>query len=201
MTAWTSMPPWKFMPPSAIGGVRVDMCTAPSLDFGECLHSWCCMNPAFGCFKRLDRVSAAHFVSGQRLPARMISNLSSAFVPVYNPSHPTLLPTQSYAECRPMARNTKAGKCVDGDGWVCPESWMHKLPLVVSPPPPIRARVDKCVDASAAFESCYDSWCCEGPGFGCFKRVGKVRAYCMCCCARTLLRCSQSVYDPTCVPA
>jgi hypothetical protein len=83
MTAWTSMPPWKFMPPSAIGGVRVDMCTAPSLDFGECLHSWCCMNPAFGCFKRLDRVSAAHFVSGQRLPARMISNLSSV---VYLPS-------------------------------------------------------------------------------------------------------------------
>ena len=73
-----------------------------------------------------------------------------------------------------MAQHVVAGECVDDDEWQCPLSWMGKLPVAAAPPPP---HVDVCVSPSADFGACYDSWCCEhAPGFGCFKKVGKVRS-------------------------
>ena len=87
-------------------------------------------------------------------------------------SHVLLAPLQAFAQCRPMAQHMQAGECVDDDVWQCPLSWMGKLPVAAAPPPP---RVGVCTSPSAEFGACYDSWCCENKGFGCFKKVGRVR--------------------------
>jgi hypothetical protein len=76
---------------------------------------------------------------------------------------------QAFAQCRPMAKHVLAGKCVDNNDWQCPLSWMGRLPIPL-------ARVNVCWGHSKEFGACYDSWCCDNAGFGCFKRQGKVCA-------------------------
>ena len=70
-----------------------------------------------------------------------------------------------------MASQTVNGECVDDEAWQCPLSWMGVLPVLT---PAL------CQGQSADFDSCYESRCCATGGFGCFKRVGKVRMHVHC---------------------
>ena len=103
-------------------------------------------------------------------------------VPRHSSPFPNRIPTecrppldrvQAFAECRPMRMHSEDGVCVDDETWQCPLSWMGVLPVAVSPPPPSPPAV--CQGLSADFGGCYESRCCATAGFGCFKRVGKVR--------------------------
>ena len=153
--SWMAVVPRAALPPPPLMHTA-HACNDPTPKFGDCFKSLCCADKGFGCFKK------------------------DGF---------------QYAQCRP-----EASKCADEGDWLCPSSWIvaasHTSKLMPKPSPHSTAAAPKSSPANAApptssappppsvlvcttpsedFGACYDSWCCKhGPGFGCFKKVGKV---------------------------
>ena len=60
------------------------------------------------------------------------------------------------------------------EDWACTlhdKKHLASPPTPAPPPPPVHV----CTSPSTDFNACYESRCCQTIGFGCFKKVGKVR--------------------------
>jgi hypothetical protein len=83
-------------------------------------------------------------------------------------------PDRNYAQCRSLASQAdEDGTCTDTAEWLCPASWMNKVPKDAPP------ASDICTAPTDPHGGCYRSHCCRQPEtYGCFKRPDRAYAQC-----------------------